>query len=320
VTREVDLIEEVARLRGYDSFPVEVRPYRRTTVPPAASELTATRVRRRLTALGLHEARTLPLGPAYGPEAPEIRNPLSADEAHLRTALLPGLVRSVEYNWSVKQRNVRLFEIGHVFRRGQPGALPVEWPRVAGIVTGGRRPGHWTESGRVPDLDLWDVKHMFEEALAAAGQRRTVEPGDGGWVVRDDQGVVRGWAHPLAADAPPWAAPLFGFEVDLPEAEDAVVRFRDLPATPASERDVALVLPPGVVAAEVEAAMRRAGGPLLEAVQVFDEYRGAGLPGRSVAWRLVFRDRERTLRDADVDAAVKRVLEVLRSELGIERR
>jgi phenylalanyl-tRNA synthetase beta chain len=75
-----------------------------------------------------------------------------------------------------------------------------------------------------------------------------------------------------------------------------------------------------VVAADVEAAMKRAAGPLLEAVQVFDEYRGAGLPGRSVAWRLVFRDPARTLRDADVDAAVKRVLEALRSEFGIQRR
>jgi phenylalanyl-tRNA synthetase beta chain len=196
----------------------------------------------------------------------------------------------------------------------------VERQRAAGVVTGGRRPGHWTEAGRAPDLDVWDVKHMFEEVLAAAGQRRTVEPGDEGWVVRDDHGVVFGWAHPLTADAPPWAAPLFGFEMDLPEVEDTAVRFRELPATPASERDVALVLPPGVVAADVEAAMKRAAGPLLEAVQVFDEYRGAGLPGRSVAWRLVFRDPARTLRDADVDAAVKRVLEALRSEFGIQRR
>jgi phenylalanyl-tRNA synthetase beta chain len=321
VTREVDLIEEVARLRGYEAFPVEVRPYRLTTVPPAASEETAARVRRRLTALGLHEARTLPLGPAYGPDAPEIRNPLSADEAHLRTALLPGLVRSVEYNWSVKQRNVRLFEIGHVFRRGEPGKLPLERPRVAGVVTGWRRPGHWTDAGEAPDLDLWDVKYMFGEALAAGGWRRTVQPADHGWVVRDEQGVVCGWAHALAADAPPWAAPLYGFELDLPpEGEEAVVRFRELPATPAVERDVSLVLSPGLVAAEVEAAMSRAAGPLLEAAHVLDEYRGAGLPGRSVTWHLVFRDPVRTLRDAEVDAALKRVLDALRSEFGIERR
>jgi phenylalanyl-tRNA synthetase beta chain len=160
VTREVDLIEEVARLRGYDGFPVEIRPFRPTTVPHAVSEASAARVRRLLTGLGLHEARTLSLGPVNGPDAPEILNPLSADESHLRTALLPGLVRSVEYNWSVKQRDVRLFEIGHVFRSCGKAAVPRETERVAAVITGARRPPHWTESGKAPDLDLWDLRHM----------------------------------------------------------------------------------------------------------------------------------------------------------------
>jgi phenylalanyl-tRNA synthetase beta chain len=320
VVREVDLIEEVARLRGYDTFPVELRPYRPTTVPHAPSEATAARVRRVLTGLGLHEGRSLPLGPADGPDAPELQNPLSAEEAHLRTALLPGLVRSVEYNWSVKQRNVRLFEIGHVFHRGGPEGLPVETVRVAAVLTGSRRPPHWTESGKAPDLDLWDLRHMFEAAAAAGGPPGGVVTAAVGWELRDEAGAVPGWARPLTADAPPWAAPLFGFELDLTESTPGGVRFQPLPATPAIERDVALVLPEAVVAADVEAAMRRAAGPLLEGARVFDEYRAGELPGRSVAWRLVFRDPTRTLRDEEVDAAVGRMLEVLRSEFGIERR
>jgi phenylalanyl-tRNA synthetase beta chain len=132
--------------------------------------------------------------------------------------------------------------------------------------------------------------------------------------------VVRGWGRPLAADAPPWAAPLLGFELELADQPDRMVQYRPLPTTPAVERDVALVLPAGVMAAEVEAAMRRAAGPLLESAAVFDEYRGAGLAGRSVAWRLVFRDPARTLRDAEADTALGRVLNALRSEFGIERR
>src|SRR5207249_7367383 len=120
VTRDVDLIEEVARLRGYDSFPDELRPYRPGTVPDAPAELTLRRIREQLVASGngLLEARTLPLGPSDGPEAVAIQNPLSAEEAHLRSRLLPGLVRRVEYNWAQGQRDIRLFEVGTVFRAG----------------------------------------------------------------------------------------------------------------------------------------------------------------------------------------------------------
>src|SRR5438552_7419605 len=96
VTREVDLIEEVARLRGYDTFPDELRSYRPGTVPDAPAELTLRRVREALlrSGDGLLEARTLPLGPSDGPEAVAIQNPLSAEEAHLRSRLLPEIGRA----------------------------------------------------------------------------------------------------------------------------------------------------------------------------------------------------------------------------------
>src|SRR3989449_11062261 len=111
VTREVDLIEEVARLRGYDTFPDELRPYRPGTVPDAPAELTLHRIREALVrgGGGLLEARTPPLGPADSPDALAVLNPLSADEAHLRSRLLPGLVRRVEHNWSQGIRDVRLY-------------------------------------------------------------------------------------------------------------------------------------------------------------------------------------------------------------------
>src|SRR5438876_10070787 len=110
VTREVDLIEEVARLRGYDTFPDELRPYRRGTVPDAPAELTLRRVREALmrSGDGLLEARTLPLGPSDGPEAVAIQNPLSAEEAHLRSRLLPGLVRRVAFNWGHVRGDIRV--------------------------------------------------------------------------------------------------------------------------------------------------------------------------------------------------------------------
>jgi phenylalanyl-tRNA synthetase beta chain len=190
------------------------------------------------------------------------------------------------------------------------------------VASGARQAPHWSEAGKTPDLDLWDLKGMFEELARIAGPAGgLVEPDGGmGWVLRDPTGAERGHAAGLAADHPPWAAPLFGLELDLATERVPTPRYAALPVTPAAARDVSLVLPVGVSAAQVAGVIRRAGAPLLEAVQVFDEYRGSERGGRSVAWRLVFRDPERTLRDAEVDGAVAAVLAAVRSELGVERR
>src|SRR2546425_2134309 len=140
VTREVDLIEEVARLKGYDTFPDELRRYRPGTVPDAPEERAKARVRAALAGAGLFEARTLPLGPPDGPDAVAVLNPLSAEEAHLRVRILPGLVRRVQHNWAGSVRDVRLFEVGAVFRGGT--GAPEESLSVAGVLTGARRPPH----------------------------------------------------------------------------------------------------------------------------------------------------------------------------------
>lgn len=331
VTREVDLIEEVARLKGYDAFPDELRAYRPGTVPDAPDERARARVRERLVRAGLLEARTLPLGPPDGPDAVPILNPMSAEEAHLRRRLVPGLVRRVEYNWANRNRDIRLFEVGTVFRKraGEQGAgsssLPDEWTSVAGVLTGARRPAHWSEGAKVPDMDIWDLKYHFELAVSVAAPGCNVEPATGGevgWVAVQPGGEVVGQAGPLEADAPVWAAPLFGFEVRLTAAQRSLVAYRPLPLQPPVERDLALVLPPGVAATQVSDILRRTVGPLLERLEVFDEYRGPGVPAgqRSVAWHCTFRDPERTLRERDVDALLARGLAALEGELGVRRR
>ncbi|HUL01900.1 MAG TPA: phenylalanine--tRNA ligase subunit beta [Gemmatimonadales bacterium] len=331
VTREVDLTEEVARLKGYDAFPDELRPYCAGTVPDAPLERAKGRVRVRLAEAGLYEARTFPLGPADGPDAPVVQNPMSADEAHLRMRLLPGLVRRVEHNWAARNRDVRLFEVGTVFRKrtgdvGRGTGVGVEeWTSVAGVITGARQPRHWSDGAKSPDMDIWDLKHHFDLAVSVAAPGSVVQPAaDGavGWVAVQGGKEVVGHAGPLEADAPPWAGALFGWEVRLEVADPRPVAYQALPGTPLVERDLALVLPPGVTAAAVEAAVRRAAGPLLESLVLFDEYRGPGVPSghRSVAWRCTFRDPSRTLREAEVDAAVGAALEVLEGELGVRRR
>jgi phenylalanyl-tRNA synthetase beta chain len=324
VTREVDLIEEVARLRGYDSFPDEMRPYRPGTVPDAPAELTLRRIREQLVSSGggLLEARTLPLGPADGPEAIPVLNPLSAEEAHLRSRLLPGLIRRVEYNWAMGNRDIRLFEVGTVFRpSGRPAVRPSEEFHLAVVLTGARHPPHWTDStnaAKLPDMDIWDLKQHFELAVGLAAQSHDVQPAanGSGWV------ATAGTAGPIEADAPRWAAPLFGLEVRIVVAPPGTVRYQPLPTQPPAVRDISLVLPGAVTAAGVETVLRREGGRLLERLDVLDEYRGAGLPAgtRGVTWRCTFRDPVKTLTEREIDALLSRLLKALEVELDVHRR
>src|SRR5256712_1980809 len=111
VTREVDLIEEVARLKGYDAFPDELRPYRPGTVPDAPIERARGRVRTAIAGVGLYEARTFPLGPADGPQAVGPLHPIGAGEAHLRTPPPPGPIPRAEHNWAARTRDIRMFEV-----------------------------------------------------------------------------------------------------------------------------------------------------------------------------------------------------------------
>jgi phenylalanyl-tRNA synthetase beta chain len=324
VTAEVDLIEEIARLKGYDAFPDELRPYRPGTVPDAPSQRVVSRLREQLARAGFLEARTSPLGPAEAADAVALTNPLSAAEGYLRTHLLPGLVRRVEYNWSVRERDIRLFEVGTVFRSGAP---PEERLGLAGVLTGSRRPPHWADGGdaKQPDMDIWDLKHHFELAVSEATPGARVVPGAGEdlWqAVAGTEGRQVGRAARLAADAPRWAGALFGFEVEVDVAAERAVHFAPPPGQPPTLQDLSLVLPGGVTAEQVEALLRRAGGVLLERLAVLDEYRGPNVAAgtRGVTWRCVFRDPSRTLRDSEVDDVIRRALVLLEGELGVRRR
>jgi len=329
VTREVDLIEEVARLHGYDNFPDELRSYRPGTVPDAPSERTLGRIREHLAGAGLLEARTLPLGPADGPEALRVQNPLSEAEAFLRSRILPGLIRRVEHNWSVGNRDIRLFEVGTVFKKGQ-GPRPEEELRVAVLLTGARHPAHWSDGGdaaKLPDMDIWDLKRHFELAVGVSAPGCDVQPAasGSGWVAVQD-GVQRGNAGPLEADAPRWAGAVFGLEVRIAVESVPLRQYQPLPTQPPVVRDLSLVLPAGVTAQAVEGVLRREGraGELLERLDVLDEYRGSGLPAgtRGATWRCTFRDPAgtRTLTDKEIDALLSRMLKALEGELDVRQR
>jgi len=317
---EIDLIEEVARVYGYDNLPTELRPARVGTIADAPIEVASTAVRRGLTSLGLLEATTLAMTASGGPDSVRLLNPLSASDVYLRRALLPALVGQVEANWKNHVRDVRLFEIGTTFA-ARPGQRPVEVRHVAGVVTGGREPAHWTRSD-TPDYDRWDLGGLFQAAVALANPGASVQVEDNAWVAVAPGGRNVGSAGLVEADAPPWAAPALGFEVELDPGPRQPTRYRPLPSTPSSERDLALLLPEGVTAAQVGRVLEQSAGPLLAGQTVLDEYRGEGIERglRSVMFRLTFRAPDRTLRDSEVDESERRVLAALEQELGVRRR
>jgi len=319
---EIDLIEEIARLHGYDAFPTDLRPFRVGRLAEEPMERAIREVREGLAGLGLFEAQSLPLGPGGGQGSIRLLNPLSAEEAWLRQALLPGLGRAVMANWSHQTRDVRLFEIGTVFRHGGPGGRPLETTRVAGVITGAHTPAHWTRGGKSPDFDVWDLKFLFEAAVALAQPGATLEVHTNAWLAKAPDGNAVGRAERLGMAPPPWAAPVYGFELELSPKPRPAARYAALATTPSSWRDINLLLGPGTTAAQVTGVVGRAGGGLIEAVEVMSEFRAdqLGEERRAVQFRLVFRAPERTVRDEEVDALVARLLQTLEHELDARLR
>jgi len=359
VTREADLIEEVARSHGYDAFPAELGAYRSGTVPDHPLFVLEDRLRDLLVGRGFLEGQV----PAFAPESDgevSLANPISAEESHLRSSLLPGLVRRVESNFARGVRDVRLFELGTCFfaaegrkddrtgnaaagdggRRGRDeaeGRLPREETRLALIATGSRRPPHW--SGHGTTVDVWDLKGWLEEVgLASFGAGAVVEPGVEdeasdlvdraiGFTLFASDGHVVGWGgriRPDAVEAPPWAEEVWAFEVSLPEEPTGVETpiYREPSPFPGVGRDFALVIPDDLSVERVRDVIVEAGGANLDRVEIFDLYRGGEIPEgtRSVAFRLHFSSRERTLTDEEVDRSAKTVVDQLEEELGVRPR
>ncbi len=337
VAREADLIEEVARRHGYDRFPEELRPFRPSAVPDDPLTGLEARLREFLVGRGFLEARLAAFAPATAGDV-ALLNPLSAEEGRLRRALVPGLLRQVELNFSRARRDCRLFEIGTVFQPGPgPGEPPHEETHVAAVFTGARAPQHW--SGEAPDLDVWDLKALLTDL---AGELRArgcaIEPDaegalDGAYVpgstfvmVDPDGARIGGGGRvaDAAIDAPAWAGAVWALELTLAGVPTTAERpvYRPAPAFPAVERDAALLVPQELPASRVEAVIRDSGGATLETVFPFDLYVGKGVAEgvRSIAYRMRFRAQDRTLTDREVDAAVDRILRRLEEELGVRRR
>jgi len=329
VRREIDLIEEVARIYGYDRFPDRMGPFRPGTVPDDPLFRLEDALRDHLVARGFFEAQVPAFAPADEGEV-ALSNPISAEESHLRTSLVPGLVRRVEHNFARGVRDVRLFEIGTCFfRNGGEEGRPREETRLAVVATGRRHPPHWSRKDE--PFDLFDLKALLEDvALRSQGPGATVRPvKDSPWIFRvqhpEDPDVGGGGAIPdEEVDAPPWAGRLWALELTLPEEakKREERRYEPPPAFPGAERDLALLVPDTLAVARVIRAIEESGGPHLASSTLFDLYEGEEIPEglRSVGVRLRFVSRERTLKDEEVDEAMGGVVRRLEEELGVEPR
>jgi phenylalanyl-tRNA synthetase beta chain len=351
IAREIDLIEEIARLRGYETFPSDLRPYRPSAVPDPALLDTTRRLTDALVGLGFLEARPLSFVADAGPEGVRLRNPLGDSEPYLRSDLLGPLSRRAEYNLDRKQGDLRLFEIGTIFLRAE-GPRPIEEVRVAALMMGARRPPHFTEPDP-PAFDDWDAKAIAGRLATLAFPDAAIElrsdadplfPDAGArWTVYVGDAPV-GTVSRLSLDAPAWAKPAFGVEIVLEKTETdtlappganayatvaasakgrVVPRYAAPPTFPAVERDVSLLVPDSLEggAGEVERVLKSEGG-LLEEIRLVSEYRGPGVEAgdRSVTWRLTFRHPTRTLTEKEVDERQRKLLRTLETELGVRQR
>ncbi len=337
LAREVDLIEEVVRVRGMDSVPTTYPAIR--TGPAIPRRYDGIRqVRSALCALGLHEAISFSfVSPreldAIGVPADlrvPLQNPLSDERSVMRTSLLPGLLAAAARSRRAREAEVRLFEVARVYLRDASLAPLVAEPTRAAALCVGERPA-WLAAG-VP-FDLWDAKGLLDELVRSlTGQRVDLEPAAdrlpflhprAAFEVRIE-GAQVGWlgeVHPDVLRALDVLGPAVGFEVDadaLAARSDRDRKVAAAPRHPAIERDVAFVLPDEVTAGAAVALVREVGGDLVESVVPFDLYRGAGVPEgrRSLALRATYRAADRTLTDAEVDDVHARVRDSLASRLG----
>jgi phenylalanyl-tRNA synthetase beta chain len=328
---EEDLIEEVARVHGFDQVP-ETDPSVRESMPALSETRVAEKVAADLLVQrGYHEVITYSfVDPALqamfcpGEAALELTNPIASDLAAMRVSLWPGLARVLAENQRRQQSRVRLFEIGRRFSLAE-GAL-VEVPVIAGLAAGTALPEQW--GARSATVDFFDVKSDLEalfRATGASGDFRFVQdrhpalhPGQASRILRDGRAI--GWLgrlHPELEGKLDLTYSAVVFEVEAGSGLAAVVpQHGEISRFPAVRRDIAIVVDESVPVQALLDRIRASAGPLLTDLLVFDIYRGAGItPGRkSVAIGLNLQDISRTLTDVDTDAVVAQVVSDLERE------
>ena len=350
--REVDLIEEVARLVGYDQFDVHLPD---PLVPGGLdpTQQAERRLRRALCAAGLQELSTLSLVKAAKGRI-SLANPLLADTGHLRDNLHEELLQAARRNRQAFRPDFWAFEIGRVYLAapGQEAAATdsakiEERLLLGGIVCGERRSELWSSSGQPRPPSYFEARGLLQAGLQSLGlaleDRPALEQGVVGAPPADllhpgrsaqlvFEGRPLGWfgqLHPARARELDLSDGTYLFELPLAPLLAAAIRprrwqpsFTPFATVPPSERDLALVVSRSLTAAELLAAIRKAGKPLLEQAELLDRYEGAQVEAGycSQAFRLRYRAPDRTLTDGEVDGAHQKVVASLESRFGAKLR
>jgi phenylalanyl-tRNA synthetase beta chain len=344
--REVDLIEEIARLHGVDKIPATPP---RGAIGANTFDLVHDQIaeaRRILTGLGLNEAQGQTLIAnaecrMQNAELAALANPLSSDMDALRPSLLPGLIHSLRHNVSRKNYDVGLFEIGRVFSQGKDAAPErpngstsrpfQEERRVAMMLTGQGALNFWNGVKFEWMLDIFDLKGLVEEFLEQFGVRGVTfaKRAESTAMFLESATIALGGKLPLGEMGQ--LSPLLAKKYDLRDAvflaelnldqllarRNPTKSFKSLPQFPAIRRDVAMLVPEATTHDAVLQVVKQAKPANLEAVELFDVFRGKHVPERqkSLAYAFTYRSAEKTLTDTEVNAAHAKVVDALKTQL-----
>lgn len=332
IALEADVVEEIARVNGYDAIPLTLPAGAGTPSAPAAAARGELAARNCLIQRGYFEAVTYSfIDPAVAArfepdgETVALANPISSEMAVMRRSLWPGLVLAARHNLNRQSDEVRLFELGMVFRPGT-GALE-QVDRLAGVRCGAAAPRQWSEAAR--SCDFFDIKQDVESLLAGFGVAAlrvegvdvpALHPGQSARLLDGEHEIgLMGALHPALSRELGIDKPLFLFELNLDMLEGAAApQYRPISRFPAVRRDINVVVDAEVSAADCLEAARHGGGELLRDLQLFDVYRGQGIDNdkKSLTLGLIFQTRSSTLTDDEVENAVRRVLASMSERVG----
>jgi len=345
--REIDLIEEVARLQGYNEIPTSM-PVVPMSFPEQQPGL---ELRKKLAAMLVSQGFYEAINYSFVDEnyfdllkledndsirnAVTLLNPLSEDQKIMRTMMLPGLLQNLSRNTSRQNNDIRLFEIGKVFHPVVDEPLPNENMRVAGLLSGRRHPGSSLLHFENAPVDVYDCKGIVEVILQEVRLSKVVSI-----VSRNETNTVPTYIQPdsyivfqvedkvlgVLGKIDTEVLKAFGIKQDvfffdlnldlIIELNSEPISFRQLPKFPSVDRDIALVVPEAVAAGELLTAVDNAGEALVESVDIFDVYRGdsVGAGKKSVAITLTYRSAEQTLDDNTVNKVHQRLIEMLEKD------
>ncbi|MEO1430990.1 MAG: phenylalanine--tRNA ligase subunit beta, partial [Cyanobacteria bacterium J06633_8] len=334
--REIDLIEEIARLYGYDNLCDTLPEKPEVGYLPTDQELIR-KLRTAFRATGLTELMHYSLVKPGEHRQVVLSNPLFAEYSALRTDLISGLIDAFQYNIEKGNGALNGFEIGKIFWEEEDGFQEAD--TVGGIIGGDITSSKWMSGGSQKSISWFEAKGILESVFKVMGlqveyqpDRRDerLHPGRTAslWVGGNRLGVF-GQVHPQVRSEKDLPDDVYVFELNLEVILDATdeddiltPKFKSFSTYPPSDRDIAFFAPVDLTVADIEKAINKAGKSLLDSVELFDEYRGENVPEgqRSLAFRLIYRSQERTLTDADVEPVHQKVRDSLVEKFGVSLR